>query len=86
MARPGASRPVVGLRTGQIGRLTTVRVNLTGPTGAAVPGRGTVFLVVRRSRDRKVKVTAGDISRSGPVSSQVRLLFRRPRRPTAPPS
>ena len=30
-----------------------------------------LFLVVRRNRDRKVKVTVGDIFASGRVSSQV---------------
>jgi hypothetical protein len=33
----------------------------SGPTGGLARRRGMVFFVVRRSQDRKVRVTAGDI-------------------------
>lgn len=52
------------------GRLS-VAANLSAPTSGTAPTCGTLFLVVRRSRDRKVKVTVGDIFASGRLSSQV---------------
>ena len=69
-----------------------VRTDLPGPLGRHIRSRGMVFFVVRRSRDRKVRVTVGDIFASGPriaaghaADSPVRgrrpLPHRRPRPP-----
>ena len=43
-----------------------------------------VFFVVRRSRDRKVRVTVGDIFASGRTSPQVRPVIPAPVGPPLP--
>ena len=48
----------------------------SGPTGAPSRSCGKVFFVARRNQRRKAKVTAGDISRSGPSISAGQSLFR----------